>query len=408
MTRHYSPELGYHSTSHALFDRRRRPHHDRAPGAAGSSAERGQRPRPGRAGAPASQAPAEEGAPVRHRRRVRVPDPRHGLRRAAHPSRLDQAARRALSPLSSHQALLASRIRRKRPSSREDTLRALPLLDDGRPRGRNRHHLRGRLHPGRGRNVSEALGRPDGRPSGDRRDATSDRTDAIARWTLPRDRGRGLRDRRVGRREADPGIPPRLPCDRLRDSARDRDRDRARPLHAEHDLRGVHQEAREGAASTRGGPLSRHPAVSSGAFQAERSGEGMKRFLAPCLVALLLGAPARAALSPYGEESSLLSTVPGTDDGSIAATLNPAQWGILERSEAAFWWSDRQTPGHRREDYGFSMGRALGFSYRHRMLPVSGGARGVGDYQIGLGWSDPLGAGGLSYGFSGPGRSAFG
>jgi protease-4 len=134
----------------------------------------------------------------------------------------------------------------------------------------------------------------------------------------------------------------------------------------------------------------------------------MKRFLAPCLVALLLGAPARAALSPYDEESTLLSTVPGTDDGSIAATLNPAQWGILERSEAAFWWSDRQAPGHRREDYGFSMGRTLGFSYRHHMLPLAGGARSVGDYQIGLGWSDPLGAGGLSYGFSGPGRSAFG
>ena len=125
------------------------------------------------------------------------------------------------------------------------------------------------------------------------------------------------------------------------------------------------------------------------------------------LCVLLPAAPARAALPSYEEESSLLSSVPGTDDGSIAAMLNPAQWGNLERSETSFWWSDRQAAGHRREDYGVSLGRTLGFSYRHRMLPAPGGARGVGDYQIGLGWSDPLGAGGLSYGFSGPGRSAF-
>src|SRR5882672_3515452 len=407
MTRHYSPELGYHSTSHALFDRRRRPHHDRAPGAAGSSAERGQRTRPGRAGAPPSEAPAEEGAPVRHRRRVCVPDPRHALRRAPHLSRLGQAARGTLSPLPSHQALLAPRIRRRRrASARENPVRALDLLDDGRPRGRNRHRVRDRFHPGRRRNVPEALGHPHGRTPGHRRDASADRADALAGSPLPRDRGRGVCDRRVGRSEADVGIPPCHPCDRLRDPARDLDRDRARPLRAEHDLRGA-QEAHERAAPARRGSLSRHPTASSGAFQAKRSGEGMKR-AAIVLAALLLGAPARAALSPYDEESTLLSSVPGTDDGSIAATLNPAQWGILERSEAAFWWSDRQTPGHRREDYGFSMGRALGFSYRHRMLPVSGGARGVGDYQIGLGWSDPLGAGGLSYGFSGPGRSAFG
>jgi protease-4 len=133
------------------------------------------------------------------------------------------------------------------------------------------------------------------------------------------------------------------------------------------------------------------------------------RFLALLLLAGAVSPPAvSAALSPYAEESSLLSSTPGTDDGSIAATLNPAQWGLLgDRPETAIWWSDRQTPEKRREDYGISAGRGLGFSYRHRILPSPEGLRGVGDYQIGAGWNDPFGAAGIAYGFSGPGRSSF-
>ncbi|HZI89583.1 MAG TPA: hypothetical protein VFD83_03925, partial [Candidatus Polarisedimenticolia bacterium] len=99
---------------------------------------------------------------------------------------------------------------------------------------------------------------------------------------------------------------------------------------------------------------------------------------------------ASASLIPYVQESTLLATSPGTDDGAMAATMNPAQWGLLEKPETAIWWSDRQALA-RREDYGIAMGRGLGFSYRHRILPAPGGPRGVGDYQIGLGWRDPFG-----------------
>ena len=136
----------------------------------------------------------------------------------------------------------------------------------------------------------------------------------------------------------------------------------------------------------------------------------IRRALAACAFAacaLVAAPPAGASLPPYEEESGLLSSTPGTDDGSIAAMLNPAQWAVPERSETAFWWSDRQAIGDRRDDYGFSVGRGLGLSYRHRILPAPGGPRGVGDYQIGLGFRDPMGAGGIAYGFSGPGRSAF-
>jgi hypothetical protein len=120
----------------------------------------------------------------------------------------------------------------------------------------------------------------------------------------------------------------------------------------------------------------------------------MTRYRLLIFAALVLApVPARATLSPYAEESSVLATTSGIDDGSMAATLNPAQWGLLERPETALWWSDRQALGDRRDDYGIAAGRGLGFSYRHRILPTIAGPRGVGDYQIGVGWKDPFGAG---------------
>src|SRR5439155_1186887 len=76
--------------------------------------------------------------------------------------------------------------------------------------------------------------------------------------------------------------------------------------------------------------------------------------------------------------------------------------------EAAFWWSENQVLDHRRDDYGFSVGSGLGLSYRHRISQAPGGPRGVGEYQIGLGCGDGGQAGGIAYGFSGPGRSVFG
>ncbi|HMI30255.1 MAG TPA: S49 family peptidase [Candidatus Limnocylindrales bacterium] len=140
----------------------------------------------------------------------------------------------------------------------------------------------------------------------------------------------------------------------------------------------------------------------------------IRRALLLFTISLLPAAPfvppsaAGVAFPHYSEESSLLSSTSGTDDGAVAAMLNPAQWGLLERSEAAFWWSDRQPLHERRDDYGFSMGRGVGISYRHRIGQTADGPRGVGDYQIGLGWTDRMGAAGIAYGFSGPGRSAFG
>jgi len=68
--------------------------------------------------------------------------------------------------------------------------------------------------------------------------------------------------------------------------------------------------------------------------------------------ATLALAPPRAALAweglaPYSEESSILATTPSTDDGAMSAIFNPAQWGVLERSEMSFFWSDENVrPNH--------------------------------------------------------------
>ena len=121
-----------------------------------------------------------------------------------------------------------------------------------------------------------------------------------------------------------------------------------------------------------------------------------------------LPARAQSGIPPYSEESDLIATTPGTDDGAIAATLNPAQWGLLDRPEMALWWSDAQLVTKRRDDYGFAFGRGTGFSYRHVIGSTLDGPRGVSDYQIGFGGGSSGQAFGMSYGFSGHGRSAFG
>lgn len=130
---------------------------------------------------------------------------------------------------------------------------------------------------------------------------------------------------------------------------------------------------------------------------------------ATLLLVSFLPGRAQSGIPPYSEESSLIATTPGSDDGAIAAMINPAQWGLLPRSEMAFWWSDQELMPKRRDDYGFAFGSGVGFSYRHFIGPTADGPRGVGDYQIGFGAGGSGGqATGLSYGFSGPGRSAFG
>jgi protease-4 len=133
--------------------------------------------------------------------------------------------------------------------------------------------------------------------------------------------------------------------------------------------------------------------------------------VAALLALAALAAPARAGepLPPYASGSDIIATTPSTDDGALGAQFNPAQWGVLERSEFSFFWTDQQFRPNKLDDWGFAVGHGLGFSLRYTDGPSpSGPPASITDYQIGVGGGDGAGYGGLSFGFSGPGKAAYG
>lgn len=139
-----------------------------------------------------------------------------------------------------------------------------------------------------------------------------------------------------------------------------------------------------------------------------------------CGAGLLWAEMAVASLVPYRTVADAIATVPGTDDGALGATVNPAQWGILERPELAGFWYDFESPGSvaRRplDSWGVAAGRGLGFAMRrfdrHEDVAFPApaprpGRNHVTDYQVGLGFGSPERASGIALGFSGPGKGAF-
>jgi protease-4 len=113
-------------------------------------------------------------------------------------------------------------------------------------------------------------------------------------------------------------------------------------------------------------------------------------------------------LAPYSEESSILATTPSTDDGAIGAIFNPAQWGVLDRGEMAFFWSDENVRPHHMDNWGLAVGEGLGMIVRRRDERIADGYQDVTDWQIGMGSGAGDHYGGFTFGFSGPGKAAFG
>ncbi|HKQ18783.1 MAG TPA: hypothetical protein VJW75_03450, partial [Candidatus Eisenbacteria bacterium] len=109
------------------------------------------------------------------------------------------------------------------------------------------------------------------------------------------------------------------------------------------------------------------------------------------VLAASLAAPASVvfgeeSLAPYTETSSLLATTPSTDDGAIGAVFNPAQWGLMDRPEFSFFWSDANVRDDRLDNWGFAGGQGLGYSMRRTEVRTPGGPIRVIDYQVGAGF----------------------
>lgn len=129
--------------------------------------------------------------------------------------------------------------------------------------------------------------------------------------------------------------------------------------------------------------------------------------LATALAAVCIAgpAPARDNLPSFLDQSYLLLTSPSGDEGVLGATINPAQWGFMEKADAGFWWSDENVRDGAWDNWGFGVGKELGITYQRTDFLVSEGgnlvSRRVFDQQIGFGKGNDRGTmAGAAFGWS--------
>ena len=128
---------------------------------------------------------------------------------------------------------------------------------------------------------------------------------------------------------------------------------------------------------------------------------------AACLASLAPSpAGARDNLPNYLDQSYPMATIASGDEGAVGAVLNPAQWGMIERTAFDLWWSDMDVRPNAWDNWGFSIGQRLGFNYQRNdfLHPEPDGtlsARRVYDHQIGVGGGNEKTAAGMAFGWSG-------
>ena len=138
-----------------------------------------------------------------------------------------------------------------------------------------------------------------------------------------------------------------------------------------------------------------------------RSNALVAALVAGCLLPIVpSGAEARDNLPPFLDQSYILGTSPSGDEGAAGATINPAQWGMLERTAVDFWWSDLDVRPNAWDNWGFAVGKNLGFNYQRtdflHMEPDSSlSARRVYDHQIGMAKGTAKASAGMAFGWSG-------
>jgi protease-4 len=127
--------------------------------------------------------------------------------------------------------------------------------------------------------------------------------------------------------------------------------------------------------------------------------------LALVLIGGVMAAPAgaernREAIVDYHEMFDFMPQSPSVTGGAVGAFANPAAWATAGESEFAFWWNDRTLRRDRLDNWGFSLGKHLGFSLQNRTFAGPGGSFDIYDYQLGLAVGDREGALGLAWRWS--------
>ncbi len=123
------------------------------------------------------------------------------------------------------------------------------------------------------------------------------------------------------------------------------------------------------------------------------------------VLVILLSAPKPASagrrIPDYRAASDLLATTPSTDDGAIGALANPAQWGVLDKTELTLLCTNGGVRDDTPDNWGLVFGKGLGFAVRRVDFEAGGVPRHVIDYQIGLGGGSGAKFCGAALGWSG-------
>lgn len=126
------------------------------------------------------------------------------------------------------------------------------------------------------------------------------------------------------------------------------------------------------------------------------------------MVLLLLLVPVAGAfanengrLPDYHTGSDQVPQTPSVSGGAVGAFANPASWATTDRGEMAFWWNDASLREGNLDNYGFSLGRGLGFALQRHQMGAPGESFGVFDYQLGFASGNRAGHFGMAYQWSG-------
>ena len=113
---------------------------------------------------------------------------------------------------------------------------------------------------------------------------------------------------------------------------------------------------------------------------------------------------ASVGVRDYRLNSDFLPETPSVTAGSAGAFFSPAAWGMQASTELAFYWDDRDARSNSLDNWGFSVGRQVGFSMQTRTLDLEGTPR-VHDYQLGVSGGTRALTGGVSWRWSGGDRA---